>query len=253
MHLAALYARRPRDAGSSTFCPCAQEIKACTAHYLVATLDKIVGARPSKQGRRTGVTARGKYAATSAQTPWLHLASRPALSSVGARRATTLSPPPRLQVGTEVGLCPGREVDLVIRHRGVRQGKGEGSWPAHHLPVRVVLRPVARADVPVRTSYPGHDAAEVCADRVHAEVLHAVFRGHEPRGLALQPLHKLAVAFLVGRQPTLDADRLSLFVLGGRAATADWEEVQGIRSHDDHGVHKHGAHGAHNDEVHQVP
>merc|ERR1719160_696179 len=32
-----------------------------------------------------------------------------------------------------------------------------------------------------------------CADRVHAEVLHAVFRGHEPRGLALQPLHRLAV------------------------------------------------------------
>merc|ERR1719262_1141393 len=239
MHLAALYARRPRDAGSSTFCPCAQEIKACTAHYPVATLDKIVGARPSKQGRRTGVTARGKYAATSAQTPWMHLASRPALSSVGARRATTLSPPPRLQVGAEVGLGPGREVDLVIRHRGVRQGKGEGSWPAHHLPVRVVLRAVAWADVTVGTRNPRHDAAEVCADRVHAEVLHAVFRGHEPRGLALQPLHKLAVAFLMGRQPTLDADCLSLFVLGGRAATAaasDWEEVQGIRPHDDHGV-----------------
>merc|ERR1719160_2231041 len=78
-----------------------------------------------------------------------------------------------------------------------------------------------------RTSFPGHDAAEVCADRVHAEVLHAVFRGHEPRGLALQPLHKLAVALLVGRQPTLDADRLSLLVLGCRAATAaasDWKE-----------------------------
>mmetsp|Transcript_14424 Transcript_14424/g.38259 ORF Transcript_14424/g.38259 Transcript_14424/m.38259 type:complete len:246 (+) Transcript_14424:73-810(+) len=162
------------------------------------------------------------------------------------------SRPPRLEAGAEVLLGPRGHGDGAILDDGVAERQGQRRRAADNLALVVVLRAVARADEPVRLPVPGHDAAQVGADRVDAEVLDARLRGHDVGGIALQALDKLTLVELVGLHPHVKLHGVAVLVAsrdGTAGAAANLrEEVEDVAA----GQHGNGdGAGRDRDEVHQ--
>lgn len=111
---------------------------------------------------------------------------------------------------------PRGESDRVVAiDDDVRERQGERRRAANHLALRVVLGTVARALELVFSLVPRHDATEVRAHGVQAEVGQGAIRlDDEVRRITLQALREGVVAREVRLQPSGALDVVAVRILG---------------------------------------
>merc|ERR1712039_234530 len=152
-----------------------------------------------------------------------HDSPQPTNATVGKRLNApgTASLPPRHLACAKILLRPRRHGNVPINNRGVCERQRQGSRTPDFLALIIVLRAVARADEPVRSPHPGHDATQVSAHRIEPKVLDLPSLScDDVSGFALETLHQLTLFRPVSLQPIRELDWVAVDVPGDYRATA---------------------------------